>query len=166
MRDIDEKYVSAEAMEESGRIGYEFYRQAMIRVRAHVAAVAAVGGGGVIRAVCRGQRGVTQSSIHHVFGAGRLPTWASCSVPSRCCKTAAHAGTFVVQYIAYDDTALSVCEDSEIAFGRANMMTCHVEDKGALFTAITVSRQAFKTLDKGTKHRHNLTNLFAAPTAI
>lgn len=26
MREIEEKYVSAEAMEESGRIGYEFYR--------------------------------------------------------------------------------------------------------------------------------------------
>lgn len=27
MREIDEKYVSAEAMDESGRLGYEFYRQ-------------------------------------------------------------------------------------------------------------------------------------------
>lgn len=30
MREIDEKYVSAEAMDESGRLGYEFYRQEFI----------------------------------------------------------------------------------------------------------------------------------------
>lgn len=38
MRGIEEKYVSAEAMEESGRIGYEFYRQA---VNIHVVLVCA-----------------------------------------------------------------------------------------------------------------------------
>lgn len=27
MREIDEKHIRAEAMEESGRLGYEFYRQ-------------------------------------------------------------------------------------------------------------------------------------------
>lgn len=32
MREIDEKYVSAEAMEESGRLGYEFYRSKVVFV--------------------------------------------------------------------------------------------------------------------------------------